>query len=460
MGGRGGALLAVIVVAAILGGGLDVQVLSEAAKSLDYRFEYWQATLDLVAHYPILGVGPGEFQDYYTQFKLPEASEEVRDPHNFLLEIWASGGTLALLAITAVLAGFGWHVWEQLHPAPESPEGTAPSPAKSANPTDRVPLVVAGTVVALPLAFCAGLPFGFYLSVPQMVIALVIGGAMIAALWRWIASGTMPARLAAIALLVLSIHWLAAGGLSFPGVADTFWILLALGLNGPAGAVVPRAAKSWWRRLLPSVALGITVSAAVGCYFSALLPVMRCRAEMIGAANPRLNDQARIAGWLRAVAADAFAVDPWIEMARLAGQRALENPDDALWRKRLLTAVSSVIALRGHSSATWNEMAELFRAIYDKAPSEALAERILQLSRGAAYLYPNSARLQAEYGLALAQAGDDKDARRVAGRALELDELTPHADKKLSRDLKRRIEALLAEVPAGQPSPAEPPVVE
>ncbi len=279
-------------------------------------------------------------------------------------------------------------------------------------------------------------------------------------MWRWISTGTLPARLAAIGFLVLAIHWLAAGGLSYPGVADTFWILLALGLNGPAGAVRPRAAVGWLRRLAPSVALAVTVVAAVGCYYSAFLPVLSCRAEMAAVAAPRLNDQSRIDGLLRAVAADAFSADPWIEMARMAGQRAVEYPDDQLWRKRLLTAATSVIALRGHSSAAWSEIADLYRQLYGVSPSPELANRVLQLSRGAAYLYPNSARLQAEYGLALARVDDGADARRVARRALELDELTPHADKKLSPELKQQLESVLDDAPAAQPTPNEPALVE
>ena len=44
---------------AITVGGLDVEVLTEAGKSLSYRFEYWQASLDLIADHPWAGCGPG-----------------------------------------------------------------------------------------------------------------------------------------------------------------------------------------------------------------------------------------------------------------------------------------------------------------------------------------------------------------------------------------------------------------
>src|SRR5208282_2916631 len=78
-----------------------------AATSFGYRVQYWQATLRMIADRPLLGCGPGNFQDLYTQYKLPEASEEVADPHDFLLEVWATAGTPAMLALLCILGLFG-----------------------------------------------------------------------------------------------------------------------------------------------------------------------------------------------------------------------------------------------------------------------------------------------------------------------------------------------------------------
>ncbi len=81
-------------------------VLGRAEKSFGYRLQYWQSSLDMIAAYPWVGCGPGNFQDVYTRYKLPEASEEIADPHNFLMEIWATAGTPAALAFLAVLGCF------------------------------------------------------------------------------------------------------------------------------------------------------------------------------------------------------------------------------------------------------------------------------------------------------------------------------------------------------------------
>jgi len=81
-------------------------VLGRASKSFGYRLQYWQSTLEMIADHPWVGCGPGNFQEAYTQYKLPAASEEIADPHNFLLEICATAGTPAALAFLAVLGCF------------------------------------------------------------------------------------------------------------------------------------------------------------------------------------------------------------------------------------------------------------------------------------------------------------------------------------------------------------------
>ena len=106
------AVAAVLLAAAVAVGTLDRDRLAQASKSFGYRLQYWQSSLQMIADHPWLGCGPGNFQDAYTRYKLPEASEEIADPHNFLLEIWATAGTPAALAFLAVLGCFAWSTLE------------------------------------------------------------------------------------------------------------------------------------------------------------------------------------------------------------------------------------------------------------------------------------------------------------------------------------------------------------
>ena len=56
------------------------------------------------------GVGPGNFAGPYVKYKLPEASEEILDPHNLLLEVWTTGGFWAVAGLVGALACGFWNL--------------------------------------------------------------------------------------------------------------------------------------------------------------------------------------------------------------------------------------------------------------------------------------------------------------------------------------------------------------
>ena len=97
----GAVIVGVGIAAAALSGGLDFAVLSQAPKSLRYRLEYWQGTWATIREHLWLGTGPANFRDYYFRHKLPESSEEIADPHNFILDVWANAGLLGLIGLLA-----------------------------------------------------------------------------------------------------------------------------------------------------------------------------------------------------------------------------------------------------------------------------------------------------------------------------------------------------------------------
>ena len=90
-------LLVVTTMTVVRLGGLDREVITEAPKSLLYRWQYWRATCDMIGDHPWFGCGLGNFKSYYTRYKAPEASETIADPHNFLLEIAATAGLPSLV---------------------------------------------------------------------------------------------------------------------------------------------------------------------------------------------------------------------------------------------------------------------------------------------------------------------------------------------------------------------------
>ncbi len=73
---------------------------------MEYRLQYWRGTAKVIVAAPWFGVGPGNFRPHYLQHKLAETSEEISDPHNFVLDVVANAGVpgaLALLLLAGVL---------------------------------------------------------------------------------------------------------------------------------------------------------------------------------------------------------------------------------------------------------------------------------------------------------------------------------------------------------------------
>jgi hypothetical protein len=73
--------------------------------SLTFRWWYWIGSARIVRAHPLLGVGWGNFGPSYLGVRLPIASEEIIDPHNFIIrfftELGVVGGMLFLI----------WLVW-------------------------------------------------------------------------------------------------------------------------------------------------------------------------------------------------------------------------------------------------------------------------------------------------------------------------------------------------------------
>jgi O-antigen ligase len=439
--------LVVLVAAAIATKGVDVQVLTEASKSLGYRAEYWRSTLVMIAHRPWLGVGPGNFQDFYTQFKLPQASEEIRDPHNFLLEVWATAGTFAFVALNATLVLFGWRTWRAWRaPLGDDAKTIAPPAAVENESARNVMAMVAGAAVGFVLAFVIAPSVRLLFSEQQLAGGLVVGAGAIACSWGWIMRGTLSPRLPALGVLVLAIHLLASGGIVIPGVADSWWLLLALGFN-----VVDRDARTSVAReqRLPawtwgSALLLLVGAAGVSCYLVAFRPVVRCHAALQRAMEEPGGVDQRINLLVDAAEADPLSPEPWWMIAELEYDRLLTNPGQEDWLKRFVNAISRVLDLRPYSSAAWRQCGRWYYELYARSRELDTGNPARVCFDRAVALYPNMAELRGEYALALLATGNAREAKAQMDVARRLDQLTPHGDKKLSPQMVEQLKRLEA----------------
>ncbi|NQU21193.1 MAG: O-antigen ligase family protein, partial [Candidatus Nealsonbacteria bacterium] len=435
-----GVAVGVVVLLVVVAAGLQRQVFSEARKSLGYRLEYWQSTMQMIGDRPLLGCGPGNFQNAYTAYKLPAASEEVADPHNFLLEVWATAGTPAMLALLAVLGCFVWKVsslslWERAGVSKAGSPFTSPhpNPLPEGEGTDAAFFVLGGALAGVLLSIPLRTVVGLSSKTSSLWIGLPLAAVCIALLYRWVANGRMPRWLPAVGVGVLLINLLAAGGIGFPGVAGTFWLLLAVGLNTDRPRPLPRA--------YAVAGLAAAITLAVTCYLSAYEPVLRSQTWMQRARWEPDREEAKNC-LVMAAAADPLAAEPWRELAREALYSWQQAPNAERF-SRFELLIEMALRRAPKSSSAWAAAGESYWQAFQTKDRAEHAEKAAEAYARAVELYPNSGPLRARLALAHRAAGESADFRRQAEKALWLDRITPHTDKKLPEDLRTQLQAEL-----------------
>jgi tetratricopeptide (TPR) repeat protein len=453
----GAAALVLLLVAAIVAGGLDAAVVGEAPKSVLYRVQYWQATAAMIADYPLLGCGPGNFQETYTAYKLPEASETVADPHNFLFEVWATAGTPALVALLAVFGCFVWQLWRATDSEVRrtANEGTEAEDKRSADSIRTVYIgALVGVLFAYPCGWLVGypleevaLPLGVRLPAIWLV-GLPVAAACVALLHGWVEHGAVPLAALVVALVVLLVNLLAAGGIGFPGVAQSMWVLLALSLCA-AEVRQPLTTLPRGPAIMAVLAALLLVAA---CHFTFYNPVLTGRGELaagdqlikerkFGEAESRFRLAARI---------DPYSAEPWQQLAQLSLGRWRGSREQQQF-ETFEQAVEEVRRRAPRSNKVHKEIGDWYLAAFRDSGDAALAVKAAESYREAVRLYPNGNLVRAQLAWALYLAGEKAAAAQEAGEALRLDALNPHSEQKLAA------QQVFDPPPSGEPPANSPP---
>jgi tetratricopeptide (TPR) repeat protein len=388
--------------------------LSAAERSLEFRFGYWRATLAMIRDYPLFGVGPGQFQDYYATYKLPAASEVVQDPHNWLLEVWATAGTPAAILLIAMLGAV-------IGQACRAGGETVVEKDGSRSTTSYAAMLggLAGVAVGVAIAWLSGFPVA---RIHMLLIVVGIVGAWW--LWRgWVEDGVLSRRLPVIAAIALLVNLLAAGGISYPSVAGSLVLLLAIELNltdHVGNQSVERLFQTRFGRWGSCVALAALLAAAI---WSEYQPVMGCRLQL------SVADAALAAGRAdqsRTALEAAVAADPWSPEAasRLAAQRfadyqALPTPTQ---RRSLIEADETARRLAPHRSSAWAQSAEFAAAIHSHTSSVEDFDAAQSYYERAIELFPSNAELRLRAAKFWQANGKLDRARQAAAEAIRLDD--------------------------------------
>lgn len=420
---------------ALMAGLIDREVISESPKSLRYRLEYWAATSEMILEHPWLGVGPGNFRSHYLHHKLKGASEEILDPHNLFLDVWANGGVIAWAGLVALLIWglrTGWRAVMF-----ETSSGAQPLPLVRWSEGLWGAAAGPGLVAAQQMLFGGGIEariLGF------IVICPFLGG--------WLSSLTGAVRMGAIwaAWLALSIHLCGAGGIAMPVIFQLWCLLLAALVTAPQqvqaeSTVEAPSLSTEGSPLTVGLAMGCGVL-AVACLRTALLPTALCRAEISLATDTMSSTGQRAMAERQLIAAtenDPLSPDPWGLLLSLRGSG---EPDELA---AAIEAGQEAIARNPENSLNYEALGDLLAAV--KPATAETRKQAIDRYHEAAQRYPNSVRIRSSLALALADAGHTKEATAQAKLAIELDDLNRaamHLDKELSKEKRQRLEQISA----------------
>jgi hypothetical protein len=233
-------------------GWLDA-ALGKETSTASVRLEYWKATWKMIEDHPWLGVGPGNFGRAYPRYMSPQADETITDPHNLVLELWATAGPLAVACLGLAVLAFFLAPWfqrtedrgqrsEDRGQKTEDREQKSDLASDAAEPRFRWEFYLGGML---------GLILSFLLRVGPVLMEggggsageKILGEGVLAAIRSllWFMSFAIleridwPARLRGLVLTTgvgaLLLNLLVSGGISLPSVACLLLAVMALALN-------------------------------------------------------------------------------------------------------------------------------------------------------------------------------------------------------------------------------------
>jgi len=429
-------LIILVVIGAAAVGSFDRKIFTEAAKSFGYRWQYWQSSLAMIADHPWFGCGPGNFQDEYTLYKLAEASEVVADPHNFLMEVWATAGTPALAAFLGIFAGAACDLFRRRNLQSASRDNDASTGEAEAS---IVGVLFGGVLAGFALAVVIGLSSTVPLSETAFSGGLAVMAAALALLYPWIERGTLPPALPLVGAAVMAVNLLAAGGIGFPGVAGSLWMLLGLGLCLSAQNISRRSLS----KPAAKCAIGFLFLVLGAFVWGDYLPVMNARLGLLQAEASEISLARQQETLKAAAAADPLWEKPWRYLAALEfsrWQRQLDRAALDRWQK----AMNEAARRRPHSAIAREKAADAWLDVYGQTGRQDDLRQAAALFQQAVELYPNHAETRGKLAAALAALGEQERARKQAEEALRLDETTPHDDQKLTPKLRAAMRDIVA----------------
>lgn len=431
----------------------DQLVLTEAPKSIAFRIEYWRATASMLVDHGLFGVGLGNFQSYYPQYKLAQASEIIADPHNWPLDVAITLSIPLAVVITCWLAR---HLLGSSSERPYKDELTnTPENDQHTNADHEI-----ATYILLG-AGLGGIVVGLLLVALVGQAPLVLFGTwglaftLLFPLMRILDASTIRITRAAVVSMLVCL--LASGSWQASGIAIPLLALLAassFATSNPASNMQtdskdhtggnPQPDRLNRFRYTPIIfpAFGFVIFS-----IQSWQPVNNCwaalqqfqQAAMLG--QPFARQLALVQD---AAAADPLNSEPLRILAQLQFQRVLASGSQLSERMADEAEADQINWLESNPTSYLNwreagnralELAAVDSSLVEKTKRQTRLEQAVGYYKRAIELFPSSVALHAQLAVTLAALGNDDQISREVAEVLRLDNLIPHEDKKLAAQL-------------------------
>lgn len=479
---------------------IDREVFTEAGKSLGYRLDYWRSSSAMIADYPLLGIGPGCFQTRYPSYMLPQASEVIADPHNFVFELGALFGLPALIlflfffVLSCPIPFFsslnrnGWFAVT----CPELPVSKEETETKrssrkiharqrqSDTSNNRINMAKGnathaiapetetkfffaglgiGLLFAFVLSFFTAAPFDMSFPVCGLVAFLLVvplfGSQLAGMCQRW-AQNPLSARFVLRTVLLcvcgtILLNCCAAGGFSYPPVAMPLWLCLAVLVNDSLPHSEKKSQVKKQNTQIPtlaiwSVPLGLIIPLLF--YFVVFLPAIRgeslARKYRIGLIQEDQNQLELLTAYPRTMEkADKYSIplaQIYFEIAASTYAQISNYRTHNLWQQTR----QHLLEISPLNSSIYDVIGSKELDLSKQFKTDKLLPSACDILTKAVRLAPYDARKNALLAIALETSGKHDDALLWGAKAIQLDKSTPHLDRKLTTSLREEIEKIVA----------------
>lgn len=424
-----------------LGGWTSEMIASGAKKSLGYRVEYWISTTKMIEDYPLFGCGPGNFQHLYPAYKLPLASEEIADPHNFVMEIASNLGLPALvffIVIFCIVLLYGINEKTSLSSKNDDAQGyTLVSPSNC--------IGAVGAFLGFGVIFCCYIVSDLDLTPERLVILFfTFFVSLIIVVSLFFSKSYIPKSVLKITILTLFVNLLTAGGIAYPNLAIIFWMLAAMILSENESAnenSAPETNHSAKMKAVPAIYCCVFLVLGFTCYKYSYFP---CVSSSIAEASARsaANLSGAIKCYENMVQADKYSFENRLHLFRASLEMyKMQFQDKDL--RRAIDVQQAAVELAPFSANLRKDIGNALMDAYDSTGKRTLLTLAIERYRQAVELYPNHAKTHAPLAVALWKEGQKTEALAEAKTAIQLDDATPHSDQKLAAPLREEIERIL-----------------